>query len=371
MIKRLTSALLFAAALVSACSSSSPALDGGAAAPHLGARHYGVYAMQELARVAITAALPAYTASGSGTARILTANANAALASQDGVSLSVGDQVLLTAGAAAADNGLWIVTNLGSGSVPWVLTRSVGYQTGLVFQGMQVLVGYEGTLYGGSAWQLTTSGTITVDTTGTAWVQLPWRYANSSILPSASMNPIHRADAVCTSNQASLSGTGVTCDGVALNAAGLRVLLVNQSTGSQNGIWTIASGSWTRPPDFFTGDGVPTGSLVEIAAGGTTWGESTWKMTSSSQIVIGTGTPAFYPRFSSGTCTLSSGTCSAGSSFWIQSSAQCVASYNGSFSSPGSLRISTQNAGAGNGAVGVTSSSGTDGTAVLARCVNW
>ena len=131
------------------------------------------YAMSERARVAVTSALPAYTAAGSGLGRTLTANSNGALASQDGVSLAVGDQLLLTAGAAGADNGLWSVTSLGGASATWVLTRTTGYQTNLVFTGMMIFVGGEGTSFGGSIWLLTTSGAITVDTTSTAWSQLP------------------------------------------------------------------------------------------------------------------------------------------------------------------------------------------------------
>ncbi len=139
------------------------------------------YAMQERARVVVASSLPAYTAAGSGLARTLTANSNGALSSQDGVSLAVGDQILLTAGASGADNGLWSVTSLGGASATWVLTRTVGYQTNLVFTGMQVFVGGEGTSYAGSVWTLATSGAITVDTTSTSWVQSPFRVTGGSI----------------------------------------------------------------------------------------------------------------------------------------------------------------------------------------------
>jgi hypothetical protein len=51
--------------------------------------------------------------------------------------------------------------------------------------------------------------------------------------------------AVATSNVSSLSGT-TTIDGVSLVATD-RVLLTAQTTASQNGVWNVASGSWTRP----------------------------------------------------------------------------------------------------------------------------
>lgn len=144
------------------------------------------YAMSERARVVVASALPAYTAAGSGLTRTITANSNGALASQDGVSLAVGDQILLTAGAAGADNGLWSVTSLGGASATWSMTRTVGYQTNLVFTGMQVFVGGEGTQYGGTLWALTTSGAITVDTTATTWAKNPVNYSGAIL---ATSNP--------------------------------------------------------------------------------------------------------------------------------------------------------------------------------------
>lgn len=53
---------------------------------------------------------------------------------------------------------------------------------------------------------------------------------------------------VARANVASLSGT-TTINGVAL-AAGDRVLLTAQSTGSQNGPWLVNASTWTRPTDF-------------------------------------------------------------------------------------------------------------------------
>lgn len=58
-------------------------------------------------------------------------------------------------------------------------------------------------------------------------------------------------DAACLTNVASLSGTAVSCDGIAMSTAGVsRPLLTAQSTASQNGPWVVQSGAWTRPADF-------------------------------------------------------------------------------------------------------------------------
>jgi hypothetical protein len=81
-------------------------------------------------RVAKTAtassALAAFTASGTGVEQILTANANGAIGSVGGVSVAVGDLVLIKGdtGVARQYHGLWEVAHAGDGANPWVLHRS-------------------------------------------------------------------------------------------------------------------------------------------------------------------------------------------------------------------------------------------------------
>lgn len=77
-------------------------------------------------RAATTAALPAvtYNNGASGVGATLTADANGALASQDGVSLIVGNRLLVKNQAAALQNGIYTVTDLGSGGTPFILTRA-------------------------------------------------------------------------------------------------------------------------------------------------------------------------------------------------------------------------------------------------------
>jgi len=92
--------------------------------------------------------------------------------------------------------------------------------------------------------------------------------------------------AVTTANIA-LSGTQ-TIDGVALTV-GDRVLVKSQTAGSENGIYVVASGSWTRATDA---DGSPTN---EVTAGmycfveeGTANADSGWVLATDGPIAIGT-----------------------------------------------------------------------------------
>ncbi len=76
-----------------------------------------------------------------------------------------------------------------------------------------------------------------------------------------------------------------TIDGVAV-VAGDRVLVKNQGTGSANGIYVAASGSWTRAADFDANSEVLGASM--FVSEGTTNGNSVWVMTTDGPITVGT-----------------------------------------------------------------------------------
>lgn len=94
----------------------------------------------------------------------------------------------------------------------------------------------------------------------------------------------HPAIAATTAN-ITLSGTQ-TIDGVALSV-GDRVLVKNQNTSSQNGIYDVASGAWARAEDFDNSRKVYGGSIVPVLSG-TVNGGSAWIVTSTGTLVPGT-----------------------------------------------------------------------------------
>lgn len=120
-------------------------------------------------RAVTTGALAAYTRVGN----VITANANGALAAIDGVTLVVNDRLLLNNGAAGADNGLYVVTQVGTGGTPFILTRATDADTSAeVPPGLAVVV-TEGTANGDTVWILTTNGPITLNTTALTFGELP------------------------------------------------------------------------------------------------------------------------------------------------------------------------------------------------------
>lgn len=88
-----------------------------------------------------------------------------------------------------------------------------------------------------------------------------------------------------TTGNITLSGIQ-TIDGVAL-VAGNRVLVKNQSTGAQNGIYIVASGAWTRSPDADGGNELSPGTFTFIEEG-TTQADSGWVLATDGNIIIGT-----------------------------------------------------------------------------------
>lgn len=118
-------------------------------------------------KTSTTAALPANTRVNNR----LTANANGALAAQDGITLALEDRLLVKNEAAAANNGLYKVSALGSGGTPWILDRVVDAdQSSEVTSGLNLYVS-QGTANGGKFWTLTTVDPIILNTTSLVFTQ--------------------------------------------------------------------------------------------------------------------------------------------------------------------------------------------------------
>lgn len=108
--------------------------------------------------------------------------------------------------------------------------------------------------------------------------------------------------AATTANIA-LSGTQ-TIDGVAVVAAD-RVLVKNQSSGAQNGIYVVAAGSWSRATDADATAELRAGTTVSVEEG-TTNGDKQFSLTTDGTIVVGT-TALTFAQTGSGTTYTGSG----------------------------------------------------------------
>lgn len=95
---------------------------------------------------------------------------------------------------------------------------------------------------------------------------------------------------VATTENITLSNT-LTVDGVALSV-GNRVLVKNQSTASENGIYVVANGAWSRATDFDEPAEVTAGVFFFVEEG-TTHADSGWVVTSDNPLIVGTDALVF------------------------------------------------------------------------------
>lgn len=203
---------------------------------------------------ATTTALPSYTYNNgtSGVGATITASANGAL-SVDGATPSVGQRILVkneTAGNAPY-NGVYTVTTVGSGSVPFVLTRATDYDTSgtgtnEIDAGDFFLV-LAGTANANTSWVQQTLLPITVGTTALVFTQFgaPVTYTAGTGLSLAGTT-------------FSISNTGVTATSYG-SATAIPVITVN-AQGQLTSVSTIA-------PSVSASD--ITSGVLGIAYGGT------------------------------------------------------------------------------------------------------
>lgn len=130
----------------------------------------GIRDPKDAARVATTANLSATRVSN-----VLTANSNASIntAGIDGITtLAINDRVLLKNQSTGADNGIYIITDLGSVSTPWVMQRASDADSSAeVTNGLQIWI-TAGTTNQQTGWLLTTADPITLNTTALTFIQV-------------------------------------------------------------------------------------------------------------------------------------------------------------------------------------------------------
>jgi uncharacterized cupin superfamily protein len=109
---------------------------------------------------------------------------------------------------------------------------------------------------------------------------------------------------VATTANITLSGTQ-TIDGVAVSADE-RVLVKNQSTGSENGIYDCKAGAWSRSSDFDANTEVTSGAFVFVEQG-TASADSGFVLTTDGSITVGTTALSFTQFSGAGQITAGNG----------------------------------------------------------------
>ena len=186
-------------------------------------------------------------------ATLTNAGAQAALV-LDGVTLSVADRVLIHQQTTQTQNGIYVVTTVGSGATNWVLTRSSDANTyaaasaTALGEGSTVFV-QQGTVGAGTTYTCNTSGTITFGTTNITFVEI-------------------------ASAQIYSAGTGLTLTGTQFS--------LNTPVATTLGGTGLTTFGATNRAIFSSGTTTLTAGTLPVAAGGT--GQTTY---TNGELLIG------------------------------------------------------------------------------------
>jgi hypothetical protein len=126
---------------------------------------------------------------------------------------------------------------------------------------------------------------------------------------------------VATTGPITLSNTQ-TIDGIAV-VVGDRVLVKDQTTGSQNGIYVVASGAWSRATDA-DGSAEVTSGLFTFVEEGTSNADSGWVLTTDGTITVGTTSLVFAQFSGTGQITAGDGLGKTGNTLFVNVDATSI-----------------------------------------------
>jgi hypothetical protein len=228
--------------------------------------------------------------------------------SNDGTLNVENDEVFLIGQTTVAENGLYTVGPVSGGAA--ALTRSKQLPEGTVFVANSLHVHLTGgTFYKQSLWKNIAAGTIGTNDPSFKYEECRGR----DIL-------VRRARNVINGNVTDLSALTVTADPNLTDnvtvTADSQVLLIAQSTASENGLYNVGAvdgttAPLTRVPEMRNGTVLlgTQGVNFDIYVGlGDVYQKTKWFLTAAANSVIGTTDPGYFPESLTQTITLASGT---------------------------------------------------------------
>lgn len=200
---------------VPATPSGKPEFTDGTNWYYLATEGYVINALSQIGNAPCIAATTAnlsatYVNGTAGIGATLTSSANQVF-TIDGVTPAVGARVLIKDQTTTFQNGIYTVTNAGSASVPWILTRATDFDSASqMFVGDAIFVA-TGTTNAVTAWMQTATVT-TVGTSSITFIKLA-KSGIENILPTANQTTVSITNNVATvgiANNPVLPGTAST-----------------------------------------------------------------------------------------------------------------------------------------------------------------
>ena len=138
--------------------------------------------------------------------------------------------------------------------------------------------------------------------------------ANKSYVDAVAQG-LHFKDSVRAASTANLTLSGTqTVDGISLSA-GNRILVKNQSSAAENGIWVVAAGAWSRSGDMDAGSEFP-GAAFFVREGSVN-ADSGWVCTNDSNPSLGSDSIAFAQFTGAGQITAGNGLSKSGNTLSV------------------------------------------------------
>lgn len=159
-----------------------------------------------------------------------------------GTAVANADRVLVKNEATAANNGIYVVTQIGTAGTPYILTRATDANTNTtITPGLFTFI-EQGSTNGAQGWVLSTSGAITVGTTALNFSQ----FSSSTAYSAGNGLQLSTGafSVVGTANRISVSGSGVDISSSYVGQTSITTL------------GTVTTGTWT-------------GTAIAVANGGT------------------------------------------------------------------------------------------------------
>lgn len=179
----------------------------------------------------------------------------------------------------------------------WIREMGLYDETGALIAYANCAPTYKPMLAEGSGRSQTIRMILAVDSTGSVELKIDpsvvlatREYVDSAIVTAMNRLDYKQSVRVATTTGISLNGLQ-SVDGVAL-AAGDRVLVKNQPSGAENGLYLAATGAWKRAADADENSEV-TASLTVSVESGATQADTIWQLITDAPIVLGTTSLVF------------------------------------------------------------------------------
>ena len=195
----------------------------------------------------------------------------------DGIAMTVGDRFLVKNQTDPIKNGIYIWAN-GSAS-----TRASDMSSGSVQKEGTMTYVQDGLTQNEILYAINIGGNnILVDTNPNTWGEIGSGSGGGS---GSIKSPVKYATTanITLSGEQSIDGTTTVTN---------RVLVKDQTTASENGIYVTASGAWARSTDMSTGSTIEGGTMVYVTDG-TVNGDNLFGLTTEGTVTVGTGNQAW------------------------------------------------------------------------------